>query len=674
MITDSTTRTDAPDLTRDPEPVRHEPPRPTPPRSHPTRWPSQWRPRRPSRSGWIVLAIAALTAGLYTWHLSNVGTANSYYTAAVKAGSVSWKAFFFGSLDPGSFITVDKPPAALWVMELSARLFGFSNFTMLLPQAFAGVASVLMLHRLVRKWMGDTAAHIAALALAITPVAAEMFRYNNPDALLTFFGLAAASALWSALETGRTRALVFAAVLTGFAFNTKMLQAYLVVPAFILVYLIAGKPRLRKRIGQLFAALVGLVLASSWWVAIVAVWPADSRPYIGGTNDNSILGLVFGYNGLSRVFGGEAPGGGAGPGGNLAGGGGFGGSPGWLRLFNLNNGGQISWLLPFAAVSLVAGLWYTRRRPRRDRARAGWMLWGGWALVCFLVFSLSSGIYHEYYTVQLAPAVAALVGAGAVTLWRTGRRNGWLRMLLPVVIVVTAAWAIALLDRTPSYEPWLRTAIVVGAALTVAVLVFGSVLRRRALVVAAALAGTATLLAAPAAFTLTTISNPQRGPIVLAGPSNGAAAGFPGAAAGFPGANGPASGGLGTASADAGLVAYLEAQRGDATYLVAAFGAQASAPIIIASGQPVITIGGFTGSDPAPTLAQLQHLIATGQVRYVLVGGAGPGGAAGGPGGPGGGSSQSISAWVTAHGTEVPATAYGGGTGAGTLYDVRGAA
>lgn len=412
------------------------------------------RVRRPTRSGWITAAIGAFTAVMYTWNVSRVGYANSYYAAAVKAMSVSWKAFLFGAIDPGSFITVDKPPAALWLQALSTRLFGFSSLSMLLPQALLGVASVLILHRLVRRWAGDTAAHLAALAFALTPVALLMFRYNNPDAMLTFLGLAAAWALWSALETGRTRMLLLAAALSGLSFQAKMMQAFLVLPAFIVVYLIAGPPKLGRRLLQLGAAALTLLASAGWWVAVVSLWPASSRPYIGSTSDNSILSLIFGYNGLARLFGGQGPGGGAGPGGAAGPGGngnaGFGGVPGWLRMFNDANGGQVSWLLPLAAIALIAGLWITRRAPRTDLKRAGWLLWGGWAAVCYIVFSKAEGIFHPYYSIQLAPAVAALAGAGGVTLWKLGRRSNLLHFALPAALVGTVAWAVGLLLRTPS--------------------------------------------------------------------------------------------------------------------------------------------------------------------------------------------------------------------------------
>src|SRR5436309_582509 len=398
----------------------------------------RWRPSRPFV---ITAAIAVLAGVLYTWGLSSMGWANSYYAAAVKAGTKSWKAFFFGAIDPGSFITVDKPPAAFWVQTLSARLFGFSSWSILLPQAAAGVGSVLILHRLVRKWAGDVAAHLAALALALTPVAVIMFRYNNPDALLTLLLLAAAWALWSAIETGRTRGLVLCGVLLGLAFETKMLQAFIVLPVFAGVYLWAGRPQLRRRLLQLLAGGAALVASAGWWVAVVTLWPAASRPFIGGSTNNSVLDLIFGYNGLSRIFGNSGPGpGGGGPGGP-GGGAGFGGTAGWLRMFNSELGGQIAWLLPLAGVGLGVGLWLTRHARRTDRGRAGWLLWGGWALITLVVFSKARGIFHPYYTVALAPAVAAVAGAGSVALWRLGRRFPWGTWLLPATILATAGFA-----------------------------------------------------------------------------------------------------------------------------------------------------------------------------------------------------------------------------------------
>ena len=638
----------------------HSEPRP------PTAEGSPWRDRfhAPSRSGWITIAIALLAAGLYTWGLGSAGVANDYYAAAVKAMSTSWKAFFYGSIDSGSFITVDKPPASLWVMALSARIFGFSTWSMLVPQAAAGVASVLIVHRIVREWMGNVAAHLAALGFALTPVAVVMFRYNNPDALLTLLGLGSAWAIWIALKTGRTRWLVLSAALVGLAFETKMLQALVVLPAIVAVYLFFGPPKLAKRLWQLALAAVTVLVSAGWWIAIVALVPASSRPYIGSTTDNSIISLVMGYNGLSRIFGGEggAQGGSGGPtGGGPGGGGGFGGAVSWLRMFNSEVGGQVAWLIPLALVGLGAGLWLTRRNERTDLARAGWVLWGAWAVVSIVVFSRAEGIFHPYYTVQLAPAVAALAGAGAIALWQLGRRHPATRWLLPATIVMTAGVAVIILRRTPDFASWLPTAIIIGAALSAAGLWIGASLRHRTLTLAAATIAGVTLLAGPTAYSLTTVAHTQTGSLAAAGPSS-ATSGFPGG--GPDGGTGPGASTTSSIDGDVELAAWLEANQGDATWLVAAFSSHSSAPIILATDQPVMTIGGFNGQDPAPTLEEFIEYVEQGELRYVLVDGGGMGGMGGGPGG---GTSE-ITTWVTENGTAVDT-----GTGT-TVYDLSAAA
>lgn len=647
---------------------------PAPPAADPTAVAPADEPTSPGRRigihGWITAAIGVVTAALYTWNLSANGYGNDYYAAAVLSATKSWKAFFFGSIDSVGAITVDKPPLALWVQALSARVFGFSSWSILLPEAIAGVASVLLLHHLVRRWAGDWAAHLAAFALAVTPVAALMFRFNNPDAVLTLLGLASAWAVWRALETGRTRWLVACGVFIGLAFTTKMLQALVVLPAMALVYLIAGPPKLGKRILQLLAAGAALLVSAGWWIAVVALWPASDRPYIGSTDDNSILGLVFGYNGLGRIFGQGGP---AGGGAAVAGGGGggpnFGGSAGWLRLFNSENAGQISWLLPLAAAGLLAGLWLTRRNRRTDLARAGWILWGGWAVVGYALFSKAQGIFHPYYSIQLAPAVAACAAAGGFALWRLGRAHRWLSFALPIVVLATASWAVALLLQTPAYDAWLRPVIIAAAVLGAVGLFVGGLLRSRRVVTAAAVAAAISVLAAPTAYTLTTVRTAASGAIVAAGPV-AASSGGPGALGGTGGgpatAGGRGQGGPGgTGQADQALIAYLEANRGDAAYLAAAFSSNSSGALILASdGEPVLTIGGFNGSDPYPTVDQLQQLVDSGQLRFVVIDGMGMGG-------PGGGNSttQAVRQWITSHGTQV---SYGG-SGTATLYDLAGA-
>ena len=492
---------------------------------------------RTGAPAWERPALAALllaTLVLYVWELGREGWANSYYAAAVQAGTQSWKAFFFGSLDASNFITVDKPPASLWVMELSGRVFGVNAWSMLVPQAIAGVLTVWLTYRIVRRWFDAPAALLAGAALALTPVAALMFRFNNPDAILTLLLVAGAYAMVRAVEAGATTWLVAAGALVGTAFLAKSLQAYLVVPAFALVWMLAAPGALGRRALGLLAGAGALVVASGWWVAAVELTPASARPYVGGSDDNSVLGLIFGYNGLDRLSGG-----GGGPGGG--GGANFSGDPGIGRLFNAQMGGQIAWLLPFAAVALVAGIWSRRGTPRTDRRRAAYVLWGGWALTHALVFSFMSGIVHSYYTVALAPALAALSGMGAVDMWRM-RGDARTRWVLPVAVGASALTGYVLLDRSPDFAPALKWVVLLGGlAAAIGLLADGARLPARAAVALAALAGFA-VLAGPAAYAVQTVgtshqgSTPSAGPAVtgaMGGPSGGPGGG--GMRGGFPG-------------------------------------------------------------------------------------------------------------------------------------------
>jgi 4-amino-4-deoxy-L-arabinose transferase-like glycosyltransferase len=352
----------------------------------------------------------------------------------------------------GQSIMVDKPPASLWVTELAVRIFGLNPWSVLVPQALEGVAAVGVLFAAVRRSHGPAAGLLAGAVLALTPVAVLMFRFNNPDALLVLLLILGAYALVRALEAGRTGWLVAAAVFIGFGFLTKMMQAFLVVPGFALTYLLAAPVALRRRIGQLLAAGVALVVSSGWWVAIVELWPAADRPYVGGSQTNSVLELIFGYNGFGRLTGNEI--GSVGRGG-LAGGprgpaGGRNGGGGVRQLFDWSMGSQIAWLLPAALLFLLTLLWVGRRQPRTDRLRASMLLWGGWLLVTGAVLSYAQGIIHPYYTVALAPAIGALVGIGAVTLWQL-RSRLLARAVLSAGLAGTAVWAFLLLDRAIHY-------------------------------------------------------------------------------------------------------------------------------------------------------------------------------------------------------------------------------
>ncbi|WP_432252625.1 ArnT family glycosyltransferase [Streptomyces sp. HNM1019] len=521
-----------------PPPAPDPAPRPGPRTPGGSRLARAWR-GRPEDPRWArpaLWALLAVTTVLYLWSLSASGYANQFYSAAVQAGSESWKAFFFGSSDAANSITVDKPPAALWPMALSVRLFGLSSWAVLVPEALMGVATVGVLYAAVRRRFGAGAGLIAGAALAVTPVAALMFRFNNPDALLCLLMVTAVYCVLRALEDARTKWLVLAGVCFGLGFLTKTLQAWLILPPLAVVYAVCAPARFGRRIGQLLLAGLAMVVSGGWWVAIVELWPASSRPYIGGSQHNSFLELTFGYNGLGRINGdetGSVGGGGRGaPGGR--GGGGW-GDTGIDRLFGSDMGGQIAWLLPAAFILLAAGIWLTWRAKRTDTRRAAFLVWGGALLMTFATFSFMSGIFHQYYNIALAPYIAAVVAMGAALLWERrnegGRAGAVASAVLAVTVAVTAYTSYVLLGRSPDWHPWLRWAVLIGGLAAAAGLLLTARLGRNAALVAAGL-GLAAGLAGPVAYTLNTVDTPKRGSIVTAGPSVAGAMGGPG---GFPG-------------------------------------------------------------------------------------------------------------------------------------------
>ena len=617
--------------------------------------PGRHRPPVPHRPRWerpALLALLAGTAALYLWDLSASGYANDFYAAAVQAGTKSWTAWLFGSLDPGNAITVDKPPAALWVMGLSARVFGFGSWSLLVPQALMGVGSVALLHAAVRRWAGPAAGLLAGAALALTPAAVLMFRFDNPDALLVLLLVTGAYATVRAIDAASVRAstwwLVAAGAAVGFGFLTKMGQALLVVPAFGLAYLVAGPTRLRTRIWQLLVALGSVVVSAGWFVALVELWPSDSRPYIGGSTTNSLLELALGYNGLGRILGGSGNGGGGGPGGG--GNGAFGGEAGILRLFTDELGFEISWLLPAALIALVALVVVSWRAPRTNRLRAAALLWGGWTLVTGLVFSFMSGTMHPYYTVALAPGIAALGAVGARALW-VRRASLVARGGLALVVAATAAWSFALLASSAESFAWVRWVAVGAAVPAVALLLPGVCRLARVAVVAALVAG----LVGSGAYAVATAATAHTGSIPTVGTS---ASGMGGAA---DRAERPAGGGGPGTGASTELTALLTGT--DSTWSAAVATSQTAASLELASGTAVMATGGWSGSDAAVTLEQFQADVAAGEISYYVGGGQG-GGPGGGPGGDSDSTSSRIAQWVEANYT---ATTVGGRT----VYDLR---
>ncbi|WP_410649081.1 ArnT family glycosyltransferase [Amycolatopsis sp. cmx-4-54] len=554
----------------------------------------------PADPRWVRPSVAALllaTAVLYLWNLGESGWANAFYSAAAQAGSASWKALFFGSSDAANAITVDKTPAALWVMSLSARLFGVNAWSVLVPQALMGVGSVALLFAAVRRTSGPAAGLLAGAVLALTPAAALMFRFNNPDALLVLLLTAGAYCVVRALEKASPRWLALAGVAVGFGFLAKMLQAFLVLPAFGLAYLIAAPTTVGRRLLHLLGALTSTLLSTGWYLAVVASWPAADRPYIGGSQENSLWELAFGYNGLGRITGDEVGSVGGNPNG------GWGGT-GWDRLFGSEMAGGIAWLLPAAVVALAAGLWFTRRAPRTDRGRAALIVWGGWFVVTAAVFSYMGGIIHAYYTIALAPAVAALVGIASTQLWRA-RGNPAAAGILSAGIGLTALTAYLLLSRQSEWLPGLSIAILVAGLLCAFLAFFVSRLpdvARRLVAVGALI----TVLAGTGAYTVATAATPHSGALPSAGPETGRGMRMGG------------GGLLGTSLPGADLAALIRQDSAKYTWAAAAVGSNNAAGYQLGSGAPVMAVGGFNGTDPAPTLERFQEYVRNGQIHYFL--------------------------------------------------------
>ena len=568
---------------------------------------------------WMLPVLLALTGALYLFGALHNGMANSYYAAAVQAASQDWTAWLFGSLDAANYVSVDKPPLATMLMGLSARLFGFSSFSMLLPSVLAGVGSV---------WLG------------------------------------------------------LAALFTGLAFNTKMLQGLMVLPAMALVYLVFARPPIVTRLLHVMFAGVITTMSTLWWSVLVWLTPAGSRPWVGSTNDNNIWSLIFGYNGLGRLLGGHGGGGGpgggtppsggiggtttlqtagsttqtmadgagmmpggmgGGPGGGHGPGGtGFGGQTGIFRIFNNDFGPNIAWLLVLALAGGGLMLWILRKTPRTNRGRAAVIFWMLWLLIHIVIFSMTSGVIHPYYVVVMAPAVAALVGISLPFLWGAYTRRKPYAWLLPLLVGVTAVIAVMILGYagTMTWLMWIVGLLGLTGMIGLLVNLYAP---RRWLQNLAIITAIAACTLAPTVYTLATVNVAHTGSIPTAGPSSTA----------MRGSNNE------TSQANSQLVQYLLQHQNGATWLVAVASANESAAIQLTSGQPVMAVGGFNGSDTPLTLEQFKQLVKVGKVKYYAIGSHGRGG-----GGPGGGNNE-IAAWVKQTGTVVN---YGGSDV--TLYEL----
>lgn len=708
------------------------------PPSSPSRFSTAWQHLRAPASTVVRqrLALGILlvgTAVLYLWNLGANGWGNAFYAAAIQAGSESWKAFLFGSSDAANSITVDKPPASLWIPALSVRIFGLSSWSILVPEALMGVASVWLLYSTIRRVASHAAGLLAGAVLALTPVALLMFRYNNPEALLLLLMTAAAYTVVRAVQAGEPRPaveptaepaagstghaasgkprmawwhstspalrwMVLCGVLIGFGFLAKQLQVLLVVPGFALAYLLASPLTWGRKLLHVLGAGAGLVVAAGWWIALVELWPADARPYIGGSQDNSFLELTFGYNGLGRISGNETGSVGASQWGDT----------GIGRLFTGDFASQIAWLLPAALllVLVVAAIVVRTHALRDARGRAFTAMFvssAAWLVVTWLVFSYMQGIIHQYYTAALAPAIAALIGMGG---WLVHQflDQLWARITAAVLVAGTGFWSIHLLHLYPDFLPWLAPVVGVVAVVAAAVLLVPPsfwtseqtsarvpFLRRAA--GAGLVLALASTIVAPASYAAVTTTEGRSGSIITAGPSSGGPGAFgntfggrgggprgPGGPAGPGGPGGqtpptmgrpptgmgpgtgtmPGQNGMGTLPGGAGggmsgggllsaatvgdtLKALLEKDAASYRWVAAAVGSNSASGYQLATEDPVMPIGGFNGSDPSPTLEQFQAYVQNGDIHYFIGGGMGLR--------ANGGSSASseISAWVEAN-------------------------
>lgn len=578
--------------------------------------------------------LLIFTAIFYLSNLTINGMANSYYAAAAQAASVDWTAWLFGSLDAANYISVDKPPISMMIMGLFGRVFGFSSWSMLLPHALAGVTTVALVYASVKRWYGTKPGLIAGFVMALTPAAALMFRFNNPDSFLTLFLTASAYSFLRSFEGKKSILwLSLAGFFTGLAFNTKMLQGLLVLPVMALLYVFFARPKFLTRLWHLSVAAVVSLVSIFWWSVLVWLIPSENRPWVGSTNDNNIWSLIFGYNGFGRFFG-------SGSGGR--GGTGFGGEIGLLRIFNESFGPNIAWLIPVAIIGGCLVIWLLRRAPRYNKERVGVLFWMGWLAMHSIIFSATKGTIHPYYVVAMAPSVAALVGIGAPYIWQAYLRKSRVAWLLPLAIAVTTTLSLIMLGYN-NYWPWLSWIVAICGIIAVAITLFPynnkKVWIERSVVILA----TVSAIAAPLAFSFSTVATAHSGSIPTAGP----------------GATAMNNTNNESAQAESKLVEFLLANQNEATWLAAVNSANDSAPIQLSSGQPVMAIGGFNGRDSVLALDEFKQLVKAGKIRYYVVSDRGGGR---------GGNSQ-IAEWAKEFGEKVD---YGGARY--TVYDLSSAA
>jgi 4-amino-4-deoxy-L-arabinose transferase-like glycosyltransferase len=616
---------------------------------------------------WRSLALVAvlfLAFALRLWYLTQNGWGNEYYTAGVLSMTNNWSNFLYNSFDPAGFVSVDKPPVALWIQVASVKLFGFHGLSVLIPQVLEGLASVWIVYHLVQRRFGATAGLLAALFFAITPVSVAIDRSSNTDSCLVLVLLLAAWALTRAVEEGGRRFLLLSMALVGLGFNVKMLAAWVVLPTFVLVYFLGAPITWRRRIKDLSLAAVVLLTASLAWVVIYDLTPAEHRPFAGTTKKNSMLELAIGpyavgrfvpvvkrsetaqgdqqkeqasvagttppnsrgnpaeariRNSLARLFV-RAP---AGP----------------LRLADGQMAGQVGWLVPLAVMGLVLGAFRGRFYRPMSPAHLSLLLWFGWAVTYGVVYSFAGGISHLYYLATMAPPLAALAAIGVVNLWDRYHQKGWGVVLLPTALLLTAGWQLyvqasaldwklgetassiaaitALGARYGDWQTWLYVAFLGGTLITAGGLLIIGLCRAwsrpsRTLAAAALGVGLLALLVLPLAWALSSVLVPGHGVLPSADMAR------------LVRVDGNASAAVRRLSAESmatsKLVGFLKANRRGERYLLSTATTRLAAPIIISTGEAVMARGGFHGLDPILSTEKLARMIETNQVRFVMLG------------------------------------------------------
>ncbi len=700
-----------------------------------------------------LLMIMALAGFLTFYAIGQEGWANQYYSATVKSMLSSWHNFFFASFDPGGYVTVDKPALGLWLQALSAKIFGFHGWSLILPEALSTVISVALVYHIVKRFFGKAAGLLSALFLSLTPILIAVSRTNNLDASLVMVLLFATWTLIVAAEKGSFKLLALSVVLVGLGFNIKMLEAFMVIPAFYLVYMFTAPLKIGKRIIQLAAATVILMVVSLSWAVAVDLTPKDSRPYIGSSQTNSVIELALGYNGLQRItgnsgnggqnhqdgnfdnanfqppqmpqnnnsqadtnnpgfqppqddssnanlqappdktnadsktdgfdrsrddgnFSGRLDGNGDGQGfggGNFGGPGGVGenGQKGIFRIFNQQLSGQISWFLPMALFGIM--MLYLAFRKKDNERKGGYLryllLLTGLIAPMIGYFSIA-GFFHRYYLSMLAPGLAMLSGIAVVEMWKAYMERGWKWVLLPVSLVASAAIQALILSR---YSEWKGLSIVIcalcltSAIAIVAIRLFKKDNLGKTIKVILA-AGVAALLIAPAVWSYTPIMYGSQTQLPVAGPELKKGDGQFGMMA--------FAGSRNESSSSSQLVKFLLSKKQNEKFLVAVSDAGTAESIIIETGEAVMAVGGFSGSDNILTVERLEQMVKNGELRYFEIGGRGMG------------QNSEITNWVMEHGKVVTIDSssssaassdtsnnntfghFGNGMGMGTLYDL----